>query len=240
MGVREQLGDQAALAHARLADDRDQLHGALLGRALERCDQKRLLKLAPDERRFELASDVAAIPGACRLRAPELKHLRLPLHGDRRQPFVLEHPARGSVRVVGDREAVHRRRALDASGRVDDVAGNNPLPPLRASTERYHRLTRVDPYPHLQVETGIGLVQLHDRIKDRKARAYRPLGVVLVRHRSAAHSHHRVADELLHRGAVTLDLPTQARMVGPDASAHVLRVLLLRSGGEADQVTEQH
>ena len=71
-------------------------------------------------------------------------------------------------------------------------------------------------------------------------RPHRPLGIVLVRHRSTEHRHHRVPDELLHRAAVALDLLPQASVVRTDAGAHVLRILLLRGGGEADQVAEQH
>jgi hypothetical protein len=57
--------------------------------------------------------------------------------------------------------------------------------------------------------------------------------------RSAEGSHHRIADELLDSAAVTLDLLTQARVIGADASPHVLRILLLRGGGEADEVAEE-
>ena len=68
---------------------------------------------------------------------------------------------------------------------------------------------------------------------------HRPLGVVLVRHGSAEGGHDRVADELLDRAAVALDLLPQAGVVGTDARAHVLGVLLLGGGGEADQVAEE-
>ena len=70
-------------------------------------------------------------------------------------------------------------------------------------------------------------------------RPHGPLGVVLVRHGSAEGGHDRVTDELLDRAAVALDLLPQAGVVGTDAGAHVLRVLLLGGGGEADQVAEE-
>jgi hypothetical protein len=41
--VGEQLGDEPALSHARLTDDGDELHRALLRRALERPDEQGLL-----------------------------------------------------------------------------------------------------------------------------------------------------------------------------------------------------
>jgi hypothetical protein len=56
--VAEELGYEPALAYARLADDRHQLHRPLLRRALECPDQKRLLELPADERRPVLAADV--------------------------------------------------------------------------------------------------------------------------------------------------------------------------------------
>ena len=48
--VPEELGAETALAHARLANDRDQLAGALLGSALEGADQERPLQLPADQR----------------------------------------------------------------------------------------------------------------------------------------------------------------------------------------------
>src|SRR5688500_13519960 len=52
--------------------------------------------------------------------------------------------------------------------------------------------------------------------------------------------HHRVADELLHDAAVPLDLAPQALVVGTKDRLHVLRVECLRTGGEVDEVGEQH
>src|SRR5205823_3078068 len=63
---------------------------------------------------------------------------------------------------------------------------------------------------------------------------------VLVRDRSPEDGHHRVADELLHRPAIALDLRPQALVVRADAVAHVLGVLALRRRREADQVAEEH
>jgi hypothetical protein len=237
--VREQLGGESALPHTRLANDRDQLHRALLRRPLERPDQKRFLELAADERRLVLAGAVPSEPVADRRCTPERKRLRLSLHGDRRQRLVLEHVAGRSIGLLADRDPVHRRRALDASGGVDDVAGDDPLSLLGAGAERHHRLARVDPDSYLRAEIRIRLVQLRDRFQDSQSRPHRSFGVVLVRHRRATYRHHRVTDELFDRAAVTLDLFSQACVVGTDASAHVLRILLLGGGGESHQVTEE-
>ena len=61
-----------------------------------------------------------------------------------------------------------------------------------------------------------------------------------MRRRSTEHGHHGVPDELLHRPPVALDLGPKPRVIRPDPSPHVLRILPLRGGGEADQIAEQH
>ena len=58
----------------------------------------------------------------------------------------------------------------------------------------------------LELDGRLAVVQLGDRVADRERRADRALGVVLVRDRRAEQRHHRVADELLHRAAVALEL----------------------------------
>ena len=62
------------------------------------------------------------------------------------------------------------------------------------------------------------------RVAHRERRADRTLGVVLVRDRRAEDGHHRVADELLDRAAVPLELVAHARVVGLEAGADVLRI----------------
>jgi hypothetical protein len=172
-------------------------------------------------------------------RPKQRQRLGFPLDGYLGQRLVLEHPARRAIRLFADRNTVHRRRALDASGRVDNVARHDPLPLLGSRADGDDRLARVNPHPHLQLKIGTGLIQIRDRFQDCEPRPHRPLGVVLVRHRSAAHGHDRVADELLDRAAVPLDLLPHTRVVRTDSRAHVLWVLLFRGGGEADQVAEQ-
>ena len=102
------------------------------------------------------------------------------------------------------------------------------------------RLARVDPDPHLQREAGSASFSSSIASRIREPRPDRALGVVLVRHRCAEHGHDRVADELLHRTAVALDLLAQARMVGADAAPGRPPGRPLGGGGEADQVAEEH
>ena len=88
--------------------------------------------------------------------------------------------------------------------------------------------------PHAELET------LLDReVADRERCAHGPLGVVLVRDGRAEQRHHRVADELLDRAAVALELGSNARVVRPEDRLHVLRVHRLRLRREADEVAEE-
>ena len=75
---------------------------------------------------------------------------------------------------------------------------------------------------------------------DRKRRPDRSLRVVLVHDGRAEDRHHRVADELLDRPAVTLDLPLGRGMEGPQGGTHVLRVSRIGAGGEADEVADEN
>ena len=237
--VGAQLGDEARLPDSGLADHRHELHRELLRRPLEDADQERLLELAADERGPEALADVAAEARARRLRAPERKRRRLPFHRYGRQRLVVENPARRPARLLADGDGIYRRGALDPGGGVDDVAGDDPLSLLGPCADGDHRLAGVDPDPHPQLEPRLGLVQLGDRLEDPQARPHRPLGIVLVRDRRPEGGHHGVADELLDRAVVALDLLAQAGVVGPDTGAYVLRVLLLGGGGEPDEIAEE-
>ena len=154
--------------------------------------------------------------------------------------LVVEHALRLAVRLLRDRDPVHRRRPLQAGSRVDDVARDDPLALLGAGAKRDDRLAGVDADAHLEGERGSAVVQLLDRLEDAEAGANGALGVVLVRDRRAEDGHHRVPDELLDRAAVALDLLPQARVVRADARADVLGVGGFRGRGEADEVAEEH
>src|SRR4029077_11835138 len=68
----------------------------------------------------------------------------------------------------------------------------------------------------------------------------RAFGIVLTRHRRAEERHQRIADELLHRSAPTLELVQQTLVVGPQDRLNVLRVQLLVAGSEGHEVGEEH
>ena len=140
-------------------------------------------------------------------RLPDGDRLGLPLRLDRRRrPGTRSRaPSRGrSSRRRGS--PFDRRRRLQARRRVDDVAGDHALA-LRAAARRARRAPRPCSRRSARaVDVRVLLVQLGDRVADRERRPDRALGVVLVRDRRAEDRHHRVADELLDRPAVPLEL----------------------------------
>ena len=100
----------------------------------------------------------------------------------------------------------------DGDGRLP---GQDPGPGLEAGSQRTHAVDQVERRPH------------------------RPLGVVLLRGRSAPHGHDRVADELLDRPPVALDgLPGEVEVAGEEI-ARLLGVAALGEGGETDEVDEE-
>jgi hypothetical protein len=145
----EELGHKPALAHPRLAHDRHQLAGALLRGALEDAGQERLFELAADERGGVGTGDVRAEAGAWRERAEECERLRLSFRLHRLELLVLEDALGCAIRLLRDRDPVHRGGALQPRGGVDDVAGHDPLALLGTRAESDDCLARVDPDPHL-------------------------------------------------------------------------------------------
>ena len=196
--------------------------------------------LAADERCAWRARHVLAEARSRRERTLAHERFRLPLHLHGVERLVDEDLARLPVGRLADHERADRGGCLQAGGGVDDVAGRDSLALLRARTECDHRLAGVDADPHLQLEPGLPLVQVGDRLQDAQAGADRPLGIVLVRYRCTEDGHHRVADELLDRAAEALDLAAEASVVGPDPRAHVLGVGRVRAGGETDEVTKEN
>ena len=156
------------------------------------------LALASDERRAQLLLHVAAEarPGAYRL--PRLDRLRLTLRLDRRRLAVVDRVPRRAVRSLADEDPVDRRSALQSRRRVDDIAGDHRVAFAGLRAERDERLA--------SVYRGADLELVADRFANRERRAHGALRIVLVRDRSTEDGHHRVANELLDRAAVSLEL----------------------------------
>jgi hypothetical protein len=92
----------------------------------------------------------------------------------------------------------------------------------------------------MQIQRGVLLVELGDRLPNRQGGPDGSLGVVLMGDGGAGQGHHGIADELLHRPAIALQVRPQPGVVGGQQATDVLDVQLLGSAGEPDQVAEQH
>ncbi len=100
------------------------------------------------------------------------------------------------------------------------TSGGHSLAGIRPGIERDERLAgRAD--AELQI-------LLDGEVADRESRASGSLRVVLVRRRRAEQWHHCVADELLHRAAVPLELCTDQLVVRAEDRLDVLGIKRLR------------
>ncbi len=101
--------------------------------------------------------------------------------------------------------------------------------------------SRVEQYEHLaRRDADAELEPLLDReVADGERGSDGSLGIVLVRDGRAEQRHNRVADELLDRAAVVLELGAKASVIRAEDRLHVLRVHRLRARREADEVAEE-
>ena len=188
--VRE-LAREAALSHARLAVDGEEMRAAIADHARERVVKQLELVLAADEARRDRRDSPVGLEDA-----------HEPPHGQRIvEPLQLEEAA-----LLG----VHDRQRQPACKRADqDLPGLGDLLEPRRDVHRLagcerrvglvrHDLPRFDPDPRLEAEAV-------DGVEDRHGSANRALGVVLVRGRNPERRHDGVAGELLDDAAVRGD-----------------------------------
>jgi hypothetical protein len=218
----EELRHEPRLADAGNADQRHELRLAVARRAVERVEDDAELTFAADERSHDAQLEIHPEPRLRLHRLPDVDRLRLALCGHRLVLRVLDPVARRAPGRLADKHAVHRRRRLQACRRVHDITRRHALTGLGPRAERDQRLARVDGDTELEV----GLLLAHP-VADRERGPHCALGIVLVRDRGTEERDDRVADELLHRPAVTLELRAQALVVRRQQRTHVLRVHLL-------------
>ena len=115
---------------------------------------------------------------------------------------MLARPARGVV----DEDPVDRRGRLQARGCIDDVSGCDAFALLGAGVEADERLARGDGDANVQLEARVVRVQVRNRVADCKRGEHGARRVVLVGQGRAEDRYDRIADELLDRSAVVLDL----------------------------------
>ncbi len=220
----EELGDEPALADPGHADERDELRRLLATAALERVGEDRQLAVAADNRRACTLLDVDSEPRPRTDDLPDRHRLGLALRFDRL----------GLAVVDPHEDPVGGRRRLQPRRGVDDVARCHRLAGIRVRVERDERLAGV----HGRADPQVGR-RLPDRLPDRERGDHGAHRIVFVRDGRSEDRHHRVADELLHRPAALLDLLAKPRVIGREHRPDVLRIELLGTAGEADQVGEK-
>ena len=196
-------------------------------------DQLIELVLPSDQRpvrRHRLRLDAG--PGLERL--PDLKWLCLALRLHCVDVPIVDYRLRRSIRRLADDHAVDGRGRLKPGGRVDDVTRSHSLAGFGTRPEVDQGLTGVHGDPNLH------RIVLAGPVPDRERCSHRTFRIVLVCNGRAEESHHRIADELLHRAAEPLELATQALVVGTENRLDVFGIELLCTRCEADEVGEQH
>ncbi len=234
--ARLELVDEAALADPGLPDDRDEAQDPLHQRPVVRLLQERQLALAADERPLW---DRNLGLGAAPEHTPDAEGFGLVLHRHGLELLDLEPTPGGAIGGLADHDLARRGDALQPGRGVHHVTGD-VLPDDRAGRERDHRLARVDPDPHVDVQRRVGLVQLGDRVERAERRRHRALRIVLVGDGCAEDAHHRVTDELVEGPAEPLDVLLDPAVERQKHAPHVLRVGAVRARREAHDVGEQH
>ena len=217
---REQLADEPALADSRHADERHELWRALLarrGRARSRRSSSSRSRPTSGD-----AAPLADVDAEARPRRHGLPdgHRLAPCPSPRPappSPYSID--ARGrAVRRLADEDAVPGAAAWSRAAVLTTSPATIPSPASgRASTA-------TSASPVLTAIAHLDALLARAPIADRERRAHGSLRVVLVRDRRTEDGHDRVADELLHRAAVALELVTEASVVRPEDRAHVLGV----------------
>ena len=221
----EELADQAALADARLAVDREDVRPAVADRALERVLEQLELGVAADERRGDLRvradRRARAMAGTrrsdCGTRAARAARRTRPRCGP-----TVRRCAASPMRISPGAAACWRRAATFTASpvaNVESVSSTTTSPasiPIRASRPSSRTCSRIP-----------------------SAGADGAVGVVLVRVRDPEGGHDGVAGELLDRAAVRLDAARDAVEEGRHAAPRDLRILAGDELGRRDQVGEQ-
>jgi hypothetical protein len=76
----------------------------------------------------------------------------------------------------------------------------------------------------MQIQGGVLLIALGDRLSDGQGGPDCSLGVVLVGARGPEQRHHGVADELLHRAAIALQVGPKSLVVGGQQPSNILHI----------------
>ncbi len=232
-----ELGDEARLAHTRLADDRHDLSPAGLGLAQDRAESRELGHPADERRRVGLDRHVQHADDAVRD-----DRLALPLERDRLALLELEPVHREPSRRLAHQDLAQGRRRLEALRGVHRVTDDRVRALHVVGEQPGDHLAGVHADAQRQADAVLAIevvVEAHDRGLHRERGMDRALGVVLVRDRRAEDGHDGVPDVLVDRALVSLDLPCQGAEVRAEDAAQLFGVELLRERRGAREIREQ-
>ncbi len=211
---------------------------ALLGGGVEELLDLAELPVAADEGRLEPGRlERAAGARDDPQRPPERHEPVLPLQLEGARLLVDDRLLGGAPCRLADENRAGLGDRLHARRRVDEVAGDHPLP---LGAERDRGLAGKNARAGRELGRAELLAERRDGGDEVERGANGPLGVVLGRRRRPPDRHHRVADELLDRSTVEADQPAAGVEVAREQLAHLLRVARLGERREADQIRKQH
>ena len=225
---RPQLAQEAALAHAGLAEDDRELRLPAVDRALVCVAKSFELVTASDER--PLVGAAGPDRRQCPDEQPAGDGLALPLRVDVLQLAELERtPGRLRGPLAHD-DLAGVRSLLEARAHVHGVPGDERA--VRVGVDDHLAGVHADPQRERRVELG-------ETLAHRERGMERTLGVVLQRRGSAERRHDGVAGELLDGATDPLDLLGHRREEPVEQHPHRLGVGLA-DGGRPDEIGEEH
>ena len=236
VGVLGELPGEPALADAGFPGDRHEPSPTVAARGVEGVADEAELDIATDERRLETlrpadAPDLGHDPQ----RAIRGQRLGLALELQVASRLEGDRAGGGAARALPDQDRAGRGRRLEATGRVHQVTGDQPLV---GRTDGDRSLAGQDTGAGLE-PPGRAIAQGAHGGDHVEGRADRPLGIVLVAGRGTPHGHDRIADELLDGPAVAADDLARAVEVARQEVADGLGVAALGQRREPDEVSEQ-
>ena len=230
--VLQEFPRQTRFAYASRADDADQPRPALAIRRVKQLLQQAHLVFAADEWRFQLLAAVSpATFGHDAHRSPCRDRGGLALERLVRLALERDRVVRRTLCRLADENGAWLGRRLQSARGVHQVPGHHALagsPDSHSRLSRKNARARLDARPELRYGAY--------KVEGRPHCAFR---VVLLGSRGAPHCHHGIADELLYVAAITADHLTRQLEVARQGLAHLLRILALGEGREADEVREQ-
>ncbi len=239
-----ELVEQARLAAAGLADHAHQLALAALGGGQQLAEPTQLAVAAHEA--SERALGDALLGRAVGGQAEELvggDRIALALDGEAaggKEPHLAAHQARGGF---GDQDLAGGGGLLEPRRHVGGVAHRRVVHAQVVADRADHDEAGVESHAHLELgaaaDAGVGAA-VAQRTPDGDRRGHRPPRVVLVGQRRAEQRHEAVAEELVDRALVAVDLAHRQLEEAVEQRVHALGPDPLGERRGVGDVAEQH